>query len=65
MNKSEFRGYHQRVAARLRSVAAIATTAGMRARLIEMAETHDRLALTDNRPKPKMVRAISAWKLAH
>ena len=42
-----FRGYHEREAARLRSLAASATTAPVKARLREEAEQHERLALFD------------------
>lgn len=48
MNISEFRDYHERVAARLRSVAATATTAAMKARLLQQAEDHERLARSEN-----------------
>jgi len=48
MNISEFRDYHERVAARLRSVAATATTAAMKARLLQQAEEHERLARSEN-----------------
>jgi hypothetical protein len=44
MNQSEFRAYHEREAARLGSLAANATTAALKARLLEEAEKHDRLA---------------------
>ena len=44
MNRSEVRDYHERVAARLRSVAATATTAAMKARISQQAEEHERLA---------------------
>jgi hypothetical protein len=44
MTKSEFRDYHERVAARLRSLLPTATTAASRARLLEQAEKHARLA---------------------
>jgi hypothetical protein len=44
MSKSEFREYQERVAARLRFVASTATTAAMKARLLEQAEKHARLA---------------------
>jgi hypothetical protein len=48
MNISEFRDYHERVAARLRSVAATATTAAMKARLLQQAEEHECLARSEN-----------------
>jgi hypothetical protein len=44
MKRTEFQDYQQRVAARLRSLAEITTTPGMRARLLEKAEHHERLA---------------------
>jgi hypothetical protein len=44
MTESEFRGYHERAAARLRAVAASATTSAVRARIIEQAQEHERLA---------------------
>jgi hypothetical protein len=42
-----FHGYHERQADRLRSLAASATTPPVKARLIEEAEQHERLALLD------------------
>jgi hypothetical protein len=44
MTKSEYCEYEERVAIRLRFVASTATTAAMKARLLEQAEKHDRLA---------------------
>jgi hypothetical protein len=44
MDQSEFRTYHEREIARLRSLAASATTPALKARLLEEAEKHDRLA---------------------
>jgi hypothetical protein len=44
MTEREFRRHHEQVAARLRSVAATATTSAVRARIIEQAEAHERLA---------------------
>jgi hypothetical protein len=44
MTEREFRGYHERAAARLRAVAASATTSAVRARIIEQAQEHERLA---------------------
>jgi hypothetical protein len=44
MNQSEFRDYHEREAMRLRSLIANATTPTMKARLLEEAEKHERLA---------------------
>jgi len=44
MTEREFRNHHERVAARLRSVAANATTSCVKARLIAQAEEHERLA---------------------
>jgi CYTH domain-containing protein len=44
VTEREFRDYHERAAARLRAVAATATTAAVRARIIEQAEQHERLA---------------------
>jgi hypothetical protein len=43
MTEREFRGYHERAAARLRAVAASPTTSAVRAR-IEQAQEHERLA---------------------
>jgi hypothetical protein len=43
MSKADFRSYHERVAARLRAVAALATAAA-KARLIQKAEKHKQLA---------------------
>jgi hypothetical protein len=45
MNQSEFRGFHLREAARLRSLVANATTPALKARLLEEAENHELLAL--------------------
>jgi hypothetical protein len=42
--KSEIREHHEREAARLRSLAAAATTGAMRARLLAEAEKHAQLA---------------------
>jgi hypothetical protein len=44
MTKSEFRHYHEREAARLRSLLAVATTPALRARLLGQAQEHERLA---------------------
>jgi hypothetical protein len=44
MDASEFRSYHEREAMRLRRLIANATTPALKARLIEEAEQHDRLA---------------------
>ena len=44
MNKSEFQSYHEREAVRLRRLIANATTPAIRARLIEQAAEHERLA---------------------
>jgi hypothetical protein len=44
MTEREFRNHHERVAARLRSVASTATTSAVRARIIEQAEEHERFA---------------------
>jgi hypothetical protein len=44
MSKSEFRQYQERVATRLRFVASTATTAARKARLLQQAEKHARLA---------------------
>ena len=44
MNRLEFRNYHEREADRLRSLLATATTPALRARLLEEAEEHERLA---------------------
>jgi hypothetical protein len=50
MKQSEFVEYQERVASRLRAVAATATTAAMRARLLDQAEKHDRLARGESEP---------------
>jgi uncharacterized protein YigA (DUF484 family) len=44
MTEREFRNHHERVAARLRSVAAAVTTSGVKRRLNAQAEEHERLA---------------------
>jgi len=44
MDQIEFRNYHERVAARLRSLAATATTAALKTQLMEKAEKHEQLA---------------------
>jgi hypothetical protein len=44
MTKSEFRNYHEREAARLRLLLAVATTPALKAWLAEQAEEHERLA---------------------
>ena len=44
MNRSEFRERHVHEAARLRSLAANATTAALKARLLEEADKHEQLA---------------------
>jgi hypothetical protein len=44
MDEREFRNHHERVAARLRSMAATATTSAVKRRIIEQAEQHERLA---------------------
>jgi hypothetical protein len=44
MKRSEFREHHEREAARLRSLAANATTAALKARLLDEADKHDQLA---------------------
>ena len=44
MNGSEFQAYHVREAARLRRLIANTTTPAVKARLIEQAEEHERLA---------------------
>ena len=44
MNKSEFRSYHEREAVRLRRLIANTTRPAVKARLIEQAEEHERLA---------------------
>src|SRR6202162_4728703 len=44
MNQIVFRNYHERVAARLRSLAATATTAALKTQLMEKAEKHEQLA---------------------
>ena len=44
MKRSEVREHHEREAARLRSLAANATTAALKARLLDEADKHDQLA---------------------
>ena len=44
MTEREYRNHHERAAARLRSMAATATTPAVRARIIEQAKEHERLA---------------------
>ena len=44
MNQSEFREYHEREAMRLRRLIARTTTTALKARLLEEAEKHERLA---------------------
>ena len=44
MDQIEFRNYHERVAARLQSLAATATTAALKAQLTEKAKKHEQLA---------------------
>ena len=44
MNKAELQDHHEREAARLRRLIANATTPAIRARLIEQAAEHERLA---------------------
>ena len=44
LDKSEFRNYHEREVTRLRSLLETATTPALRARLLEQAEQHERLA---------------------
>ena len=44
LDKSEFRNYHEREAARLRSLIETATTPALRARLLGQAEQHEQLA---------------------
>jgi uncharacterized protein YigA (DUF484 family) len=44
MTEREFRNHHERAAARLRSVAANATTSCVKARLNAQAEEHEQLA---------------------
>lgn len=44
MGVSEFRNYHEREAARLRRLIASTTTPNVKARLIQQAEEHERLA---------------------
>jgi hypothetical protein len=52
MDQSEFLTYHEREMARLRSLAANATTPALKARLLEEAEKHDRLAQGADDLKP-------------
>jgi hypothetical protein len=47
-SRSELREHHEREAVRLRSLAATTTTRLMRARLLDEAEKHRRLAETDD-----------------
>jgi hypothetical protein len=44
LDRSEFLNYHEREAARLRSLLETATTPALRARLLEQAEEHEQLA---------------------
>jgi hypothetical protein len=44
MKQSGFRNYHEREASRLRALLANATTPALKARLLEEAEEHERLA---------------------
>ena len=57
MNISGFRDYHERVAARLRSVATTATTAAMKARVLAQAEEHERLARSETASRPELEQA--------
>ena len=47
---SEVPDYHTRQAAHLRALAESATTARLRARLLQQAEEHDRLAAEEDEP---------------
>lgn len=47
MTRSEFRDLHKRIAARLRAMAAEVKVAAVKARLIEQAEEHERIAQRD------------------
>jgi hypothetical protein len=47
MNKSEFRNYNEREAARLRAVLARTTTPALKARLLDAIENHERLARSE------------------
>jgi hypothetical protein len=51
MDQIEFRNYHDRVAARLRSLAATATTAALKTQLTEKAEKHKQLRETRRRSR--------------
>jgi hypothetical protein len=51
MTRSEYRQQHQREAARLQSLLANATTAQMRARLLEEFNKHEHLAREGDRPR--------------
>jgi hypothetical protein len=44
LSKPKLLNYHEREAARLRSLLSVATTPALRARLLEQAEEHERLA---------------------
>ena len=44
MTGSEFRNHHEREAARLRALIAVAPTPALKARFLEEAEKHERLA---------------------
>jgi hypothetical protein len=46
--RSDYRRHHRREAARLRALAAVATTGQVKARLVEEAEKHERLTQFDD-----------------
>ena len=57
MTKSEFRDYHEREAGRLRSLAETATTAAVKARLLDKADEHERLATEEVVPETALADA--------
>lgn len=54
MTRSEFRALHKRIAARLRAMAAEVSVAAVKARLIEQAEEHERIAQREPDDRPPM-----------
>lgn len=54
MTRSEFRELHKRIAARLRGMAAEVSVAAVKARLIEQAEEHERIAQRDPDDTPPL-----------
>jgi hypothetical protein len=57
-----FTDYHARQAAHLRALAANATTAPLKARLLEQAEQHEELANEVNPPTATVVEEIDSDK---